>query len=373
MVIKTEKKTGQRPLWAVVLAAGEGTRMKSEVPKPLTMLCGKPMVLWILDALAELTIDKIVIVVGHKAEQVTSTISQQNKHDLKLDFVDQIQQRGTGDAVAVSLTALPDLLEQEEGDILVLPSDAPLITANTLKGLLDYHKQSQNAATILSTVSPDPTGYGRIIRGKNSKVLRIVEESDATHAEKEIKEICTSIYVFKHSVLGPALRRLVPSNFQREYYLTDTIEVLASAGYQVDTYQCENPLEVMGVNDKAQLACVEKELRLRINTQLMKNGVRIIDPENTYISSSVSVSPSTDIYPGCYLEGDCQIGANCIIGPDCFLSDTIIEPDCTLIYCHIKKAEIGQGSQIGPFSVVLPGSKVEPGSVIGPFEKFPEK
>lgn len=370
MAVRTVKNQLNNPLWAVVLAAGEGSRMKSDIPKPLTSICGKPMVLWILDALAELRLDKVVIVVGHKANEVTTAISQQNKHDLKLDFVEQIQQRGTGDAVAVSLTALPDLLEQEEGDILVLPSDTPLIRASTLKELIKHHRETQNGATILATFSSNPTGYGRIIRGKNSNVLRIVEELDASQEEKNITEICTSIYCFKHSLLAPALRRLSPSNFKREYYLTDTIEVLSSAGYKVDTFICTDPLEVIGVNDKAQLSVAEKELRLRINMAFMQRGVRIIDPENTYISSAASVASSSVIYPGCYIEGESQIGPNSEIGPSCYIKDSSIEANCKIRYSFIEKAEVGQNSTIGPYSVILSGVKLEPNSLVKPFQEI---
>jgi bifunctional UDP-N-acetylglucosamine pyrophosphorylase/glucosamine-1-phosphate N-acetyltransferase len=222
-----------RPLSAIVLAAGEGTRMKSTRPKPLHVLCGRPMVLHILDALAELgTLDRAVVVVGHAAERVTKSLSEQAKpNGPKLEFVEQHVQRGTGDAAAVGLTAFTtDEDDLDDGDVLVLPGDTPLLRPTTLAALVHAHRQSDAAATILTAVLDDPTGYGRVVRGKDERVARIVEHKDADEDERAIDEICTSIYCFRRSVLAPALRRLTPDNAQGEYYLTDVIQVLHDAG-----------------------------------------------------------------------------------------------------------------------------------------------
>src|SRR3954470_186822 len=249
-----------RPLAAVVLAAGEGTRMRSERPKPLHRLCGRPLVLHVLDALAELDLHRAVVVVGHGAERVTKTLQEQCPPNLVIDFVEQHVQRGTGDAVSVALTAFPDD-DVEDGDIVVLPGDTPLLRPPTLAALVRTHRSEDVAATVLTAVLDDPTGYGRVVRDRNGKVARIVEQADADPDEAAINEINTSIYCFKRSVLAPALRRLSPENAQGEYYLTDVVSVLHEAGYGVASLVCDDPMEAAGVNDRAQLAVAEAELR----------------------------------------------------------------------------------------------------------------
>src|SRR4051794_22348961 len=219
-----------RPISAVVLAAGEGSRMRSSRPKPLHLLCGRAMLLYMLDALAELPIDRTVVVVGHAAESVTKKLSEQAPVDLLIDYVEQNVQRGTGDAVGVALTAFPDD-DLDDGDIVVLPGDTPLLRPNTLAALLRRHRETEAAATVLTARLDDPTGYGRILRGKDERVRRVVEHGDATQEEREIDEVNTSIYVFRRSLLAPALRRLSPENVQGEYYLTDVVEVLHDAGH----------------------------------------------------------------------------------------------------------------------------------------------
>src|SRR5690348_16953535 len=223
--------TQYRPLAAVVLAAGEGTRMRSTTPKVLHPLCGRPMVLHVVDALAELPLERIVIVVGHGAERVTKTLQEQLATEVPVEFVEQRVQRGTGDAVSVALTSLEEL--DVEDDILVLPADAPLVRAETIARLATEHRVADAAATILTAHVADPTGLGRVVRDRNGLVEHIVEHSDATAEELEIDEINTSIYCFRRNLLAPALRRLSPENAQGEYYLTDAIGVLRGAGHRV--------------------------------------------------------------------------------------------------------------------------------------------
>src|SRR6185369_5818926 len=208
----------RRQLSAVVLAAGEGTRMRSTRPKPLHMLCGRALVLHVIDALSELDLDRVVVVVGHGAERVTKTLQEQAPAGLVVDFVDQRVQRGTGDAVSVALTVFPD--DDDDADIIVLPGDTPLLRPPTLAGLVRAHRSSDVAATVLTAVLDDPTGYGRVVRGKNGHVTGIIEHGDATEEQLAIDEVNTSIYCFKRSLLAPALRRLNPDNAQGEYYLT---------------------------------------------------------------------------------------------------------------------------------------------------------
>ncbi|HWW54600.1 MAG TPA: NTP transferase domain-containing protein, partial [Acidimicrobiales bacterium] len=252
----------ERSLAAVVLAAGEGTRMKSSRPKPLHLLCGRPMVLHVLDAVAELPIERVVVVVGHGAERVMKQVQQSPPPGLDVEFVEQYVQRGTGDAVSVALTAFPDD-EDDDGDIVILPGDTPLLRPPTLAALVRLHRASDAAGSLLTARVPEPAGYGRIVRGKGDRILRIVEEADATDEERAIDEINTSIYCFRRSVLAPSLRRLSPENAQGEYYLSDTVEVLADAGYPVVCLVTDDPMETAGVNDRAQLAIAEAELRDR--------------------------------------------------------------------------------------------------------------
>ena len=238
----------ERRLTAIVLAAGEGTRMRSTRPKPLHLLCGRTMVRYVLDALSESNVSKAVVVVGHGAELVTKKL-QDEAGDLNLDFVEQYVQRGTGDAVSVGLTGFVD--EDDEGDILVLPGDTPLLRSSTVATLVREHQLSGAACSILTAHSDDATGYGRIVRGKDDDVVRVVEERDATEEERAITEWNTSIYCFRRSVLAPALRRVTPDNEQGEYYLTDVVAVLHDAGYPIVAVPTDDDDEAQGVNDRA--------------------------------------------------------------------------------------------------------------------------
>ncbi len=292
-----------RSLSAVVLAAGEGTRMRSARPKPLHRLCGRPMVLHVLDALAELSVDRVVVVVGHRAEWVTKTLVEHAPPGMAIEFVEQVEQRGTGDAMSVALTGLPDDELAEDGDVVVLPGDTPLLRPATLAGLVRRHRQADAAATLLTAVLDDPTGYGRVVRGRNEGVARVVEQADAIGEELDVNEVNTSIYCFRRSVLAPSLRRLSPANAQGEYYLTDVVGVLYEAGHKVETVVVPDTMEVAGVNDRAQLAVAEAELRDRINERWMRRGVTMWDPERTYIDADVRLGTDVVLLPGRHPPG----------------------------------------------------------------------
>ena len=363
---KRMSENSPRPLAAVVLAAGEGTRMKSERPKPLHRLCGRPLVLHVLDALAELELHRAVVVVGHGAERVTKTLQEQCPPDLTIDFVEQHVQRGTGDAVSVALTAFPDD-DENDGDIVVLPGDTPLLRPPTLAALVRAHRAEDVAATVLTAVIDEPTGYGRVVRDRNERVARIVEHGDATPEELEIAEINTSIYCFKRSVLAPALRRLSPENAQGEYYLTDTIAVLHDAGYGITSVIVDDPMEAAGVNDRAQLAVAEAELRDRINERWMRRGITMLDPERTYIDTTVALEPDVTLYPGTILQGDTIVKRGAEVGPDARLVDCIVGERAIVEQTVARSAEIGADATVGPFAFLRPGSRVAPGTVTGPF------
>ena len=351
-------------LSAIILAAGEGSRMKSERPKPLHRLCGRPMLSYVLDALTGCDVDVAAIVVGHKGEWVTKKIGEEEV-GFHLEFVEQRIQRGTGDAALIGLVGLPD--DPEEGDVLVLPGDAPLLRKGTIDALVAQHRRSDVAATVLTMRASDPTGYGRVVRGKEDRVVRIVEQGDATEDELEINEVNTSIYCFRRSVLAPALRRLEPDNAQGEYYLTDVVGVLSSAGYAVDGLVVDDPLETAGVNDRLQLAVAEAELRRRTNESLLRSGVTMLDPANTFIDTTVRIGQDVTLFPGSLLQGDTVIGDGSEIGPHTRLDDCTIGSNCVIENSTARLATVGNDAYVGPYAVLGPGSEVPANQRTGPF------
>lgn len=354
----------RRSVSALVLAAGEGTRMRSTRPKPLHLLCGRAMLLYVLDALSEVTVDRAVVVVGHGAERVTKKV-QDEAPDMPLEFVEQAVQRGTGDAVAVGLTALDD--DADDSDVVVLPGDTPLLRPETIAELVAVHRGSDCACTVLSAEMDPPAGYGRLVRGRDGKVARIVEEADATEVERQIRETNTSIYCFRRSLLAPALRRLSPENAQGEYYLTDVVAVLSDAGYGVESVVSVDPTETQGVNDRRQLAVAEAVLRQRTNDQWLRRGVTLVDPAQTYLDATVSLAPDVTVFPGTLLQGHTVVGERAEIGPHTRLVDCAVGPGAVVEASTGRDAEIGQGAVVGPYAVLTPGASVAPETVTGAF------
>ena len=338
--------------------------MRSERPKPLHRLCGRPMVLHVLYALAELELDRAVLVVGHGAAWVTKAVAEQPPPGLRLDYVEQQVQRGTGDAVLVALTAFPDD-DADDGDIVILPGDTPLLRPPTLAALVRAHRSADAAATILTARVANPAGYGRVVRDKSGRVARIVEHAEATEEELSVDEVNTSIYVFRRGVLAPALRRLSPDNTQGEYYLTDTIAVLHDAGYDVQSLVVPDSMETAGVNDRHQLAVAEAELRDRINERWMRRGVTMIDPEHTYIDTTVELAADVVLYPGTHLQGRTVVGHGAELGPNTQLADCTVGSHAVVTATIGRNAEIGAGCQVGPWSYLL-GTKLAAGTVTGP-------
>ncbi|MDP1820084.1 MAG: NTP transferase domain-containing protein [Acidimicrobiales bacterium] len=357
-----------RRLSAVVLAAGEGARMRSTRPKPLHLLCGRAMVLYVLDALPAPELDRAVVVVGHGAERVTKKLTEDSA-GLGLEFVEQQYQRGTGDAVAVGLTGLPDDDDDDdERDVLVVPGDTPLLRPRTVAGLVAEHRQSGAACTILTARLDDPTGYGRIVRvGNDDKIARIVEQADAAPDELEIDEVNTGIFCFRRNLLAPALRLVHPDNAQGEYYLTDVVEVLADAGHRVVSVVASDPSETRGVNDRAQLAAAEAGLRERTNRAWLGRGVTMVDPAATYIDATVELAADVTIFPGAILQGRTHIGQGVEIGPGCRLIDCRIGEHSRLEHTVGNLSEVGADCQVGPYAVLEQGSRLAPGTRTGPF------
>ncbi len=323
------------------------------------------MVLHVLDALAGVSVTRVVVVVGHRAEWVTKTLIEHAPPGMAIEFVEQLEQRGTGDAMAVALTGLPDEEDDEDGDVVVLPGDTPLLRPATLAMLVNRHRTTDAAATLLSAELTDPTGYGRVVRGRDSLVARVVEHADATDEELEVREVNTSIYCFRRSVLAPSLRRLSPANAQGEYYLTDVIGVLYEAGHKVDSVVVEDIMEVAGVNDRAQLAVAEAELRDRINERWMRRGVTMWDPERTYIDVDVVLEPDVVLLPGVILQGACRIGSHAEIGPEVHLVDTVVGEGAVVASSVSRRSVIGADARVGPFAVLEEGTEVPDGAVVG--------
>ncbi len=339
--------------------------MRSERPKPLHLLCGRPMILHVLDAMAEIDVRRVVVVVGHRGEWVTKTLVQHAPSTMEIEFVEQLTRSGTGDALAVGLTGLPDDDDELE-DVVVLPGDTPLLRPQTLATLVRAHRAEDAGATLLTAVVENPTGYGRVVHGKDGDVARVVEEADATDEERNIDEVNTSIYCFRRSILAPTLRRISPANAQGEYYLTDAIAVLSSAGYLVRSLVLADSMEAAGVNDRAQLAVAEAELRDRINERWMRRGVTMWDPERTYVDAETELEADVSLLPGVILRGACRVGAGSEIGPNSVLTETTVGKGAVVEASMCTRATVGDGARVGPYCVLEPGAEVAGGTEVPP-------
>ncbi|HTW05887.1 MAG TPA: NTP transferase domain-containing protein [Acidimicrobiales bacterium] len=362
---RTHGRRDQPKLAAVVLAAGEGTRMRSTRPKPLHRLCGRPMVMWVLDALSGLGLSRAVVVVGHGSTRMTKALAEARSPAVPLEVVEQPVQRGTGDALSVALTAFNDD-DGEMDDLLVVPGDTPLLRAGTLSDLVDAHREASAAATLLTARLPDPRGYGRVVRSRDGRVSAVVEEVDATEEERAIDEVGTSIYVFRRSVLAPALRRLSPDNAQGEYYLTDVISVLHGAGYPVVSLVVPEAEEVSGVNDRSQLAAAEAVLRGRINDRWMRRGVTMLDPSHTYLDFGVELAEDVTLFPGTILQGTTRVAVGAEVGPSTHLVDCSVGARAQVRATSAEQVTFGEDARVGPWTWLAPGTVVAPGAIMRP-------
>ncbi|CAG4924215.1 sugar phosphate nucleotidyltransferase [Acidithrix sp. C25] len=365
-----QDKTKVRKRFGVIMAAGEGTRMKSSRPKPLVRICGKPMVLHILEEILKAGITDVVVVVGFRADVVRNSILRLAPAGMHIEFVEQKAQRGTGDALATAMTALPDPIAFDIDAppmVLVVPGDTPLIRAETIEAIFASHVRDNSALSVSYTDLLDPSGYGRVIFGKDEKVLRIVEHKDATIQERDCTYVNSSIYVANLDVLSPALRRLNPSNVQGEYYLTDVVEILAKAGYHVSGYEISDPDEALGVNDRRQLASAEAKMRERINASFMLKGVNLVDPNSIYIDSTVEIGQDTTIWPGTFLIGQTTVGRGAEIGPEVRISDSVIQDGAKVVRSDLEGCRVGEDAIVGPYAVLRSGVKIDDSSKSGSF------
>jgi bifunctional UDP-N-acetylglucosamine pyrophosphorylase / glucosamine-1-phosphate N-acetyltransferase len=351
---------------AIVLAAGVGTRMRSERPKPLHRICGRPMVLHVIYALARLHPARTVIVVGHGAEQVTKRVQETAPGWANVAFAEQVTQNGTGDATAIGMSALGGDDYDDDATVVVLPGDTPLLAAETLDELVSTHVANGNACTLLTSVLDDPTGYGRIVRAADGRVLRIVEQRDATPDELDIKEWNTGVYAFRRDLLGPALRNLTALNSQGELYLTDVVEGLAALGHRVGAVQAP-AAETQGVNDRWQLALAERELRNRTNRRWLLNGVTMLDPRQTFIDVTVQLGRDITLYPGTMLHGSTVVDNGCNLGPNTRLIDCKVGHGVQIQYSVAEGVEFEAGARVGPYAALSQGTIVGANEVTGPF------
>lgn len=343
--------------YAVILAAGKGTRMKSKLYKVLHSVCGKPMVQHVVDASKKINPTQTILVVGRGAEQVREQLGPQ------ITYILQEEQLGTGHAVMVTKGEL----QEKKGTTLILCGDTPLIRAETLEALVSDHNKSKSSVTILTTKMDIPQGYGRIIRDHQGQVLRIVEQKDATDEEQQVQEVNTGVYCFDNQKLISVLDKITNQNVQGEYYITECIEILEQQGERVSAYLTDDPEETLGVNDRIALAEAEKLMKKRINHYHMAQGVTIIDPDHTYIAPEVIIGQDTVIHPGTTLSGSTQIGEDCVIGPHTELRHSIVGNRSTAQYSLVIESRVGNDTTIGPYAYIRPGSEIGSHCKIGDF------
>jgi bifunctional UDP-N-acetylglucosamine pyrophosphorylase / glucosamine-1-phosphate N-acetyltransferase len=351
--------TDARPAAVVVLAAGEGTRMKSAAPKVLHGFAGRSLLGHVLAACAPLEAERTVVVIGHGRDAVREHLAASHPDALP---VVQAEQRGTGHAVRVALEALGDV----EGTVLVLPADTPLLTAETLRGLAQTHEDSAAAATLLTSVLADPTGYGRVVRGPAGDVRRVVEHRDATDAERRIAEVATAVYAFDSGLLRAALGRLSTDNAQGEEYLPDVVADFASRDLPVRAVTAP-AAETAGVNDRVQLAAARWAFNDRLLTAWMRAGVTVADPATTWVDVGVSIEPDVTLQPQTHLAGSTSVARDAEIGPDTTLVDCVVGAGARVLRSHATGAEIGPQASVGPFTYLRPGTRLARGAKVGAY------
>ena len=331
-----------RPLAAVILAAGKGTRMKSDIPKVLHPLMGKPMVRYILDTCIKLKADRTILVIGHQADLVRETLGSE------CEYVEQTRQLGTGHALMTAAKCLKGF----SGDVMVLAGDTPFLTPAILKKLLRKHHTEKAAATMMTALMDPPLSYGRIVRDDSGNIQRIVEERDATPAEKAITEVNTSHYIFRSETVLPMLSRLHTDNDQGEYYLTDIIAMLAAENETVASVTSDDPGVLMGINHRLHLAEAHQTMKTQILTEWMLKGVSVPDPGSVYVEPDVRLGEDVTLLPNTMILGKTVVGRGCTIGPQVKLQDARIGTDCRIEFSVIENRKIDNLSRIGPFAYI---------------------
>ena len=349
----------------LVLAAGAGTRMRSDTPKVLHPLAGRSMLAHAVHAVAEVGPHHLVAVLGKHRERIAPAVAELAEQlGRSIDIAVQEEQLGTGHAVLCGLTALP---EDFRGVVVVVSGDVPLPNAETLAGLIETHRAESAAATVLTTTLPDPRGYGRILRTQDGEVIAIVEEADATPSQREIGEVNAGVYAFDVAALRSALNRLRSDNAQHELYLTDVISIVRGDGQIVQARHVDDSMLVAGVNDRVQLSELGAELNRRIVATHQRNGVTVVDPASTWIDVDVTIGADTVVQPGTQLLGATQVGGHCTIGPDTTLDDVRVGNSASVIRTHATSSSIGAGAAVGPFTYLRPGTSLGADGKLGAF------
>ena len=343
--------------YAVILAAGKGTRMKSDLPKVLHKVAGISMLEHVFRSVSAIEPEKTVTVIGHKAELVEQVLAGQT------EFVRQTEQLGTGHAVMMA----EPVLENLTGQTLVIAGDTPLITGESLKNLIDFHINHKNVATILTAEADNPFGYGRIVRNQHGEVIKIVEQKDASDFEQQIKEINTGTYVFDNARLFEALKNINTNNAQGEYYITDVIGIFSENGEKVGAYTLKDFDESLGVNDRVALATAESIMRRRINQQHMINGVSFVNPHATYIDIDVKIAPEVQIEANVTLKGQTKIGAETILTNGTYIVDSEIGQRAVITNSMIEESSLADGVTVGPYAHIRPGSSLAKDVHVGNF------
>jgi bifunctional UDP-N-acetylglucosamine pyrophosphorylase/glucosamine-1-phosphate N-acetyltransferase len=343
----------------VILAAGEGTRMKSSTPKVLHSISGRSLVGHVLHAVGALSPKKVRVVVGAGREQVEAHLAE-----IAPDVTTVFQEKrgGTGHATQLALDGL-----HPSGTILVLAGDTPMLTGTSLSQLLEHHLAGGFTASVLTAEHPDPTGYGRIVRADDDSLLRIVEERDADEIQRDILEVNSGVYAFDAAKLAGAIGKLKNNNSQGELYLTDVIEILRNEGGKIAAVLIDDFIEILGVNDRVQLAEAAALLRDRINEDLMKSGVTIVDPLSTWIDSTATVANDVVIMPGSAIAGATTVATGAVIGPRTTLVDCTVGAGAHVIESRAAESIIGDGASVGPFTYLRPGTKLLANSKAGAY------
>ena len=343
--------------YAIILAAGKGTRMKSDLPKVLHKVAGISMLEHVFRSVNAINPEKTVTVIGHKAELVEQVLAGQT------EFVRQTEQLGTGHAVMMA----EPVLENLTGQTLVIAGDTPLITGESLKNLIDFHINHKNVATILTAEAENPFGYGRIVRNQHGEVLKIVEQKDASDFEQQIKEINTGTYVFDNARLFEALKNINTNNAQGEYYITDVIGIFRENGEKVGAYTLKDFDESLGVNDRVALATAEGVMRRRINQKHMINGVSFVNPDATYIDVDVEIAPEVQVEANVTLKGQTKIGAETILTNGTYIVDSVIGERTVITSSMIEESSVADGVTVGPYAHIRPGSSLAKDVHVGNF------
>jgi bifunctional UDP-N-acetylglucosamine pyrophosphorylase / glucosamine-1-phosphate N-acetyltransferase len=344
-------------IFSIVLAAGQGKRMKSKLYKVLHPVCGKPMVGHVLDAVESLQARRNIVVVGHGAEAVKDYLGD------RAEYVLQKEQLGTGHAALQA----KELLEQEDGITLVVCGDTPLIREETLRRMVELHQRQGAAATVLTADFANPFGYGRVLRDGSGQVTGIVEQKDCTPEQAAVREINTGTYCFDNKKLFAALGMVKNDNAQKEYYLTDVVKILKGQGDKVLAHCTDDLAEAIGVNDRVALSEAEQLMKSRIIRQHMVNGVTVIDPGQTYVEKNVRIGADTVLFPGCVLRGSTVIGEDCQIGPYTELIDSQVGNGTEIKQSVLLEASVGNAVHIGPFAYLRPGAKLADSVKVGDF------